>query len=214
MNRREFIKMTVQTAIALSPLIQYGCEVALGEKEEKSNLYKNELEEILSKVNIPENSKFITINGAEQKLYLLKYINQDQANLIKEYLISTGKNGFGNIAGTGRTPTGLHIILGKSGEGEKIGTVFYGGKPSNIITRIHKDNVDRGTDHVTTRVIFIDGIEPNNRNTASRRIYIHGTNEEGLIGKPASKGCIRMNNKDIIELYNLVEIGIYVNIKP
>ena len=45
-----------------------------------------------------------------------------------------------------------------------------------------------------------DGIDSRNR-----YIYIHGTAEEGLIGKPASDGCIRMYNRDVLELYDLVE---------
>ena len=46
-----------------------------------------------------------------------------------------------------------------------------------------------------------------NIDSYERKIYIHGTNEEGLIGKPASHGCIRMKNKDIIELYKHTKSG-------
>lgn len=36
---------------------------------------------------------------------------------------------------------------------------------------------------------------------------IHGTNEPRSIGKPRSHGCIRLRNRDIEELFNLVSIG-------
>jgi len=45
-----------------------------------------------------------------------------------------------------------------------------------------------------------------------RCIYIHGTAEEHLIGRPASHGCIRMRNRDIIELFALVPGGTLVKI--
>jgi len=45
-----------------------------------------------------------------------------------------------------------------------------------------------------------------------RYIYIHGTPDESHLGKPLSHGCIRMSNNDVIELFNLVPIGIIVNI--
>jgi len=60
----------------------------------------------------------------------------------------------------------------------------------------------------------LEGCEKKNKNTHSRYIYIHGTSEEDKIGKPTSNGCIRMRNKDVIELFNLVKKGTYVYIKP
>lgn len=41
---------------------------------------------------------------------------------------------------------------------------------------------------------------------------IHGTNNPSSIGKNISNGCIRMYNKDVIELYNLVQLGTTVKI--
>lgn len=215
MNRREFIKKTTQSALALTALSYFGCEsIIVDSEKEKNKDYSGELEEILTKVEVPTNSQFITISGENQRLYLYKYINDEKVDLIKEYVISTGKNGYGNTPRTGKTPLGLHMISGKSGQGAPEGTVFYSGKPSKLITKIYTDKKDRNNDLVITRVLFIIGLEDINTNTASRRIYIHGTNEEGLLGRPASHGCIRLSNKDIIELYNLVEKGTYVNIKP
>jgi len=36
---------------------------------------------------------------------------------------------------------------------------------------------------------------------------IHGTNNPSSIGGAVSKGCIRMNNRDVIELASIVAIG-------
>lgn len=41
---------------------------------------------------------------------------------------------------------------------------------------------------------------------------IHGTNNPSSIGLAVSNGCIRMHNKDVIELYNIVPIGTIVTI--
>ena len=43
-------------------------------------------------------------------------------------------------------------------------------------------------------------------------IGIHGTNNPASIGKAVSHGCIRMMNKDVEELFDLVEIGTRVSI--
>ena len=36
---------------------------------------------------------------------------------------------------------------------------------------------------------------------------IHGTNTPNSIGRFASYGCIRMHNRDILDLYSRVEVG-------
>ncbi len=43
---------------------------------------------------------------------------------------------------------------------------------------------------------------------------IHGTNEPESIGRHASKGCIRMRNEDVKELFEQVEEGMIVEIRP
>jgi lipoprotein-anchoring transpeptidase ErfK/SrfK len=65
---------------------------------------------------------------------------------------------------------------------------------------------------ITTRILWLRGLEPG-RNSGKRVdsfrrfIYIHGTPDEGLIGTPASHGCIRMKNADVLELFDRVEVG-------
>lgn len=67
-------------------------------------------------------------------------------------------------------------------------------------------------DHVQTRILWLEGLEPENANTFDRYIYFHGTNAESRLGTPASEGCIRMRNDDIIDLYERVEVGTEVTI--
>ena len=82
---------------------------------------------------------------------------------------------------------------------------------------IHHTDYDSDEDHVTSRILWLEGLEEGfnkggNVDSFNRYIYIHGTPEEGLIGKKASHGCIRMFNHDVIELYDLVQEGTKVNI--
>lgn len=89
------------------------------------------------------------------------------------------------------------------------------GRNSGKTTEI---GIDTKEDLVTTRIMWLKGLEAGiNKgkgiDSYNRRIYIHGTPEEGLIGRPASYGCIRMKNKDVIELFNLLKEGTLVEIK-
>jgi lipoprotein-anchoring transpeptidase ErfK/SrfK len=48
--------------------------------------------------------------------------------------------------------------------------------------------------------------------TMRRAIYIHGSPDTADMGKPGSRGCIRMHNRDIVELFDLVPVRTAVNI--
>lgn len=63
------------------------------------------------------------------------------------------------------------------------------------------------TDGVLTRILWLQGLDPENANTRDRYIYFHGTNREDLIGTPASHGCVRLRNGDMAELFDLVAEG-------
>ncbi|MFT5716434.1 MAG: L,D-transpeptidase YbiS, partial [Oleiphilaceae bacterium] len=47
-----------------------------------------------------------------------------------------------------------------------------------------------------------------------RYIYIHGTPDTEPMGVPRSHGCIRMRNKDVIQLFNHIAVGATVSITP
>lgn len=157
------------------------------------------------------NERVILVDGQNQRLYLADGYGGFRVH--KGYDISTGKTGFGNKSGSGQTPTGIHRIKEKYGNGAPSGTIFRARQNTGKIAEIYTEEFDTPEDFVTSRIMWLDGCEAQNRNSHSRYIYIHGTPEEGLIGKPASHGCIRMKNRDVIELYNLVTSGTYVNIR-
>jgi len=181
MERREFLKYigTGITSTIISPNAIFSSTTDNSLENKLAGLYK----EVDSKFKL-NNENVVLIDGKNQKMYLVN--KGDDFKIKSEYDISTGKYGFGNKYGSGRTPTGIHLIKAK-----------YHASEGNM----------------TGRIIVLDGCEEKNKNTYSRRIYIHGTPDEELIGKPISHGCIRMKNKDIIELYSLVGLGTYVNIK-
>tara|TARA_B100000902_G_scaffold210532_1_gene200258 strand:+ start:941 stop:1516 length:576 start_codon:yes stop_codon:yes gene_type:complete len=150
------------------------------------------------------------ISTKNQKLYHIK-----NKEIIDEYTISTSKYGVGNKNGSNKTPLGLHMIKEKHGDnvpinGKLIGRIFY-----DQIAFIYKDNTISKTDDITSRILWLDGMEKGKNqggiiDSYNRYIYIHGTSEEGRLGKPASHGCIRMGNKDVIDLYKRVKVGTLV----
>lgn len=208
MDRREFLKYfgtgLVATAIAPREVLATITDKSLEDK--LFPLYK-EVDENFGL----ENESVILVDGQNQRLYLVD--GNDGFRINKGYDISTGKTGLGNRSGSGKTPTGIHRIKEKYGNGAPSGTIFRARRNTGKIAKIYTEEFDSPEDLVTSRIMWLDGCEAQNRNSHSRYIYVHGTPEEGLIGKPASHGCIRMKNRDVIELYNLVTSGTYVNIK-
>jgi hypothetical protein len=161
-------------------------------------------------INHPEFEEIIYVSINEQKLF-----HMTSEEIIQSYSISSSKYGIGNKQGSNKTPLGLHKIKEKHGKktpknGRMIGRVFYG-----EIAKIFQDKSISETDDVTSRVLWLEGIEKginkgDGIDSYKRYIYIHGTSEEGWIGQPASHGCIRMKNKDVIDLFKEVSIGTFV----
>jgi lipoprotein-anchoring transpeptidase ErfK/SrfK len=141
--------------------------------------------------------KHIAVSIGEQKLRLL-----DDESVISEYTISSAANGIGFEEGSYCTPTGRFVIQEKIGDGEPLGTMFKSRMPAGIW-----DGEPCEDDLVLTRVLRLHGLDPENANSMERYIYIHGTNQEHLLGTPASCGCIRMKNTEMVELFDDVEQG-------
>ncbi|MDZ7797432.1 MAG: L,D-transpeptidase [Candidatus Marinimicrobia bacterium] len=153
----------------------------------------------------------VLIDGNDNKLFLVSDSN-GELTIIAAYDISPSKYGYGSARGSNQTPRGVHEIAGKYGAGQPSGMCFYDRKPTGEIATIYTDTTDVEDDPVTSRILWLKGLEDINRTSYWRFIYIHGTNEEGLIGTPQSKGCIRMRNSDIIEFFDTIDTGMYVNI--
>lgn len=146
---------------------------------------------------------FIRISVADQRLDLLS-----QENILASYPISTSRFGLGSEEGSMKTPIGKFKIGEKIGAGFPSGTVFR-----NRIPLSSEDAPPPTDDLVLSRILWLDGIEEDNANTRQRFIYIHGTNHEEDIGLPASHGCIRMKNSDLIALFEQVPLGAEVVIE-
>ena len=158
-------------------------------------------------------SAHIEVDISEQRLYLI------ENSLIKaSYPISTSKYGEGSIENSFKTPLGKHSIKEMIGEEAEINTIFTSRINTKRSATIIDQFEDTDNDFVTSRIMWLDGEEDGlnkggNVDSFRRYIYIHGTHEEGLIGTKASHGCIRMFNYDVIELFNLVNIGTKVLIR-
>lgn len=125
----------------------------------------------------------------------------------KTYSISSAKNGVGEVEGSYCTPLGKFKIADKIGSNLKANSVLVGRKPTGEVFSQSLFDKYPDRDWILTRILWLDGVEAHNDNTKSRYIYIHGSPEQTPMGVPGSKGCIRMHNQDIIELFDKVHIG-------
>lgn len=133
-------------------------------------------------------------------------------NAIRSYTISTGVAGAGELAGSGCTPRGYHIIRARIGQGALRGSVFVGRRPTGEICSSELFSAYPDRDWILSRILWLSGLEKGfnrcgNVDTMRRYIYIHGCPDEFEMGRPLSHGCIRMTNDDVIELFDEVEAG-------
>jgi hypothetical protein len=136
---------------------------------------------------------------------------------IASWPVSTSRYGVGNRENSEKTPLGVHRIAKKIGAGAPLGTLFRARRDTGRTVPIHTDDTPADGDYVTTRILWLKGIEPGVNegkgvDSYHRFIYIHGTPEEGRIGRPFSHGCIRMRNRSVVELFRRVKIGTLVDI--
>jgi L,D-transpeptidase YbiS len=145
----------------------------------------------------------IDISIAEQRLT----VTQD-GKPVRSYPVSSSRFGVGSEEGSMKTPVGEFRVGEKIGHDVPSGTIFRSRVP------LKPDDPPPPTeDWVTSRILWLDGVDEDNANTHDRFIYIHGTKHEDKIGIPASHGCIRMRNADVIELFQLIDEGTPVFIK-
>lgn len=154
----------------------------------------------------------VLIDIEQQKLRLYQ-----NGQIAREYPISSASNGVGSQEHSFKTPLGVHRVAQKIGGGAASGTIFRGRVSTGEISNIITTDLTSEKDYITSRILWLEGLEPGKNkgkgvDSFQRYIYIHGTAEEGRIGRPASKGCIRMRNADVIELYDLLEAGTLVDI--
>jgi lipoprotein-anchoring transpeptidase ErfK/SrfK len=144
-------------------------------------------------------------------------LRSDQGHTLKRYLVSTSRNGAGEQEGSFCTPRGEHIVRAKIGAGHPADTVFVRRRPTGEVWTPEMTERFPGRDWILTRILWLSGCEVGrNRlgevDTMRRYIYIHGSPDSVAMGKPGSIGCIRMCNRDIVELFELVQPGAQVSI--
>jgi lipoprotein-anchoring transpeptidase ErfK/SrfK len=122
--------------------------------------------------------------------------------------VSSSRFGLGSQTGSNKTPLGKFRISDKIGKEAPTGTVFVG---RVAVGPGHE--LPATEDLILSRILWLDGLDRRNDNTRDRFIYIHGTKHEDKIGQPNSHGCIRMRNADVIELFDMVDVGTLVTIK-
>ena len=142
-----------------------------------------------------------------------------QNEVLAYYSISTATKGVGSEKNSGCTPLGRHIIRAKIGDGEPIGSVFVGRRPTGEICTPELMNEFPNRDWILTRVLWLSGTEVGlnrlgNVDTMQRYIYIHGTPDSNPMGVIGSHGCVRMRNADIMALFDKVDVGVEVDIQP
>ncbi len=150
--------------------------------------------------------RILVVDTSAQRLKLVH-----DGKVVRQYPVSTSSLGTGNLEGSFKTPTGIHRICRKVGDGAPTRTIFT----MRVDSGVTWDGGDRDDDLVLTRILQLEGLEEGvNKGEGigsyERNIYIHGTNRESEIGSPASHGCVRMLNEDVVELYDRVDEGTVV----
>jgi hypothetical protein len=153
----------------------------------------------------------IKISIREQKLY----VYQDDNVLVKSFVISSAEKGVGQRKGSFCTPLGQHIVRAKIGKGAPMFAQFVGRRLTGEIWNPTIPESNSKEDLILTRILWLSGLEVGynrlgNQDTMQRLIYIHGTNDLANLGQPKSLGCIRMDNYDIIYLFDQIVVGDHV----
>lgn len=144
-------------------------------------------------------------------------LRDDAGKVLRRYAVSTAANGLGEENGSYCTPRGKHVIRAKIGAGQPLNTVFVKRRPTGEIYTPELGAQNPGRDWMLTRLLWLSGCEAGfNRlgscDTMRRYIYIHGTPDTTVLGQPGSRGCVRMHNTDLLELFDLVQVGTQVHI--
>jgi lipoprotein-anchoring transpeptidase ErfK/SrfK len=155
----------------------------------------------------------ITIHIPTQTLEL----TDDSGKSLHRYSVSTGANGAGEESGSFCTPRGRHVIRAKIGAGHPDNAVFVKRRPTGEIYTPELGAQHQGRDWILTRILWLSGCESGfNRSgscdTMRRYVYIHGTPDSTPLGQPGSRGCVRMRNAELLELFDLVTVGTEVQV--
>ncbi len=152
-----------------------------------------------------DTSSQLIVSVRDQKLMLVQ-----NGGKVVTYPVSTSIFGLGDAWGRMTTPLGYLAVEKKIGDNAPTGAVFHNRRFTGEVLQPNAP----GRDPITTRIIWLRGLEAQNAHAFQRCIYIHGTPQEKAIGRPASYGCIRMKSSDVAALYDRVPLGTLVQITP
>lgn len=203
-----FFKISKYIAVACICLIGFGAGASAS--EEDANLVDFLREYLGIKYRDVTFDRFIYVAAKRQRLYLI-----DGDEVVMSYPVSTAKKGIGNKTGTYQTPQGLHKIAEKVGGELEPLSIIKNKMPTGSKANIVNEPRSTHRDLITSRILHLRGLEDNINSgegcdSYTRGIFIHGTHEEGLLGTAASKGCVRMSNEDVIDLFDRAEVGTFV----
>ena len=138
--------------------------------------------------------------------------------LLAEYPVSTARNGPGEIMGSGCTPRGWHQVRARIGAGAPLNTVFVRRRPTGEVYSEALAREFPGRDWILTRILWLSGLEPGRNRLGDvdsfrRFIYIHGTPDGVPMGVPGSRGCVRMRNRDLREVFEVASPGTRVLVR-
>jgi lipoprotein-anchoring transpeptidase ErfK/SrfK len=141
-----------------------------------------------------------------------------QGRILMQTRISTARNGVGEENGSEKTPRGTHYIRARIGTGLPADAVLVSRRPTGEIYSPQLRTAFPNRDWILTRILWLCGLDPGknrlgNVDTMRRYIYIHGCPDEDPMGVPGSRGCIKMRNSEIIELFDRVAPGTRVDIR-
>ena len=153
----------------------------------------------------------IRISIKEQRLHVYR----DDNERVKSFVISTAEKGVGQNKGSFCTPLGQHIVRAKIGKGAPVFSEFVARRLTGKIWSPSISVSNSKEDWILTRILWLSGLELGfnrlgNQDTMQRYIYIHGTHDLVNLGRPKSHGCIRMDNYDIIDLFDQINVGDHV----
>ena len=159
----------------------------------------------------------ILVNVTEQRLRGFSDASYSEQTKLIDVSIATAKNGVGQQFGSECTPLGEHRIRAKIGAEQKVNSVFIGRRPTGEIYTPELGEQNPNRDWILTRILWLCGNERGfnrggNVDTQRRYVYIHGAPDSHAMGTPNSHGCIKMNNNDIIALFDQVKVGTLVTI--
>lgn len=154
---------------------------------------------------LPADGLLVVADTRVQRAFVI-----EATGLAYEYAMSSSKFGTGSRVDSNQTPLGWHRVAERIGGDQIHGRSFTSRRPDPVVLDPSEWRSDGGKDYVLTRILWLAGLEPGlnaggNVDSQARCIYIHGTNQEHLLGQPASHGCLRLSNRDVMELFDVSE---------